>query len=161
MKTLVADLQKCTGCRTCEMACSLAHVGECNPSKSAVQVIKWESEGLDVPVICQQCEEPACMGICPVRAISRDALTGAVVIDADRCIGCRMCIVACPFGAVAFDVDRRRPIKCDLCQGDPKCVQFCQPQALTYRTVVEAEYDRKRTAGRRLVEVTARSTNLP
>ncbi|MCL5266086.1 MAG: 4Fe-4S dicluster domain-containing protein [Chloroflexi bacterium] len=160
-KVLVADYQKCTGCRTCEMACSLAHVRECNPAKSAVQIVKWEAEGLDVPIICQQCAEPACAGICPVRAINRDAATGALTIDYDTCIGCRMCLIACPFGALAYDVDRRRPIKCDLCNGDPKCVQFCEPRALTYSLPTEVEYARKRLAGRRLAEVTARSTSLP
>lgn len=160
-KVLVADFQKCTGCRTCEMVCSLSHVRECNPAKSAVQIVKWEADGIDVPIICQQCEEPACMGICPVHAIKRDSATGAMLIDYDTCIGCRMCMVACPFGAIAYDADRRKPIKCDLCSGDPKCVKFCEPQALSFRSPVEAEYARKRLAGKRLVEVAVGSTALP
>lgn len=161
-KTLVVDYEKCTGCRNCEMACSLFHVQECNPIKSAVQIVKWEVEGLDVPVICQQCEEPACANICPVRAISCDPATGAMIVDYDLCMGCRMCMVACPFGAITFDMDRRQVIKCDLCGGDePWCVRFCETGALTYRLPPVASMDKKRVAGRRLVEAVERSTGLP
>ena len=133
-KVLVVDYEKCTGCRSCEMACSLFHVQECNPVKSAVQIVKWEVEGLDVPVICQQCEEPACANICPVRAISRDAATGAMVVDYDLCMGCR--------------------------DSDPWCVRFCETGALTYRLPPAASMDKKRVAGRRLVEAVERSTGL-
>ena len=153
-RTLVADYEKCTGCRNCEMACSVFHVGACNPIKSAVCIVKWESEGLEVPIVCQQCEDPACADICPVQAISRDADTGAMVVDDGLCVGCQMCIVACPFGAITLDKDRRRVIKCDLCGGvEPWCVRFCEPGALTYKLPSAISLDKKRAAGRLLVEV--------
>ncbi len=160
-KILVVDYEKCTGCRNCEMACSLSHVQENNPAKSAVRIVKWERKGLNVPVICQQCEEPACANICPVQAISRDVDTGALVVDDDICVGCRMCMVACPFGAITFDVDRRQSIKCDLCGGvEPWCARFCEPGALTYKLPSTVSMDKKRVAGRRLVEAVGRSTRL-
>ena len=101
------------------------------------------------------------MSICPVRAIARNAATGALIVDYDRCIGCRMCMVACPFGAVQFDADQKRVIKCDLCDGEPYCVRFCQAGALSYPWPTEASLNRKRIAGRRLVEAAERSTGLP
>jgi carbon-monoxide dehydrogenase iron sulfur subunit len=152
-KMLVVDYEKCTGCRLCEMACSVFHVRASNPAKSAVRIVKSEGKGLNVPVICQQCEEPACANICPVQAISRDEDTEAMVVDDDLCVGCRMCIVACPFGAVTLDRDRRQAIKCDLCGGvEPWCARFCEPGALTYKLPPAVSLDKKRVAGRRLVE---------
>ena len=152
-KMVVVDYEKCTGCRNCEMACSVFHLQACNPTKSAVRVVKWEREGLEVPIICQQCEEPACANICPVQAISRHEDTGAMVVDVDLCVGCRMCIVACPFGAIALDRDRRQAFKCDLCGGvEPWCVRLCQPGALTYELPPAVSLYKKRVAARRLAE---------
>jgi carbon-monoxide dehydrogenase iron sulfur subunit len=152
-RIIVVDYEKCTGCRNCEMACSVSHLQASNPAKSAVRVVKWEVEGLEVPIICQQCEEPECAKICPVEAISRHADTGAMVVDADLCVGCRMCVVACPFGAIALDRDRRQAIKCDLCGGvEPWCVRLCQPGALTYESPPTVSLYKKRVAARRLAE---------
>jgi carbon-monoxide dehydrogenase iron sulfur subunit len=152
LKVLVADYEKCTGCRNCEMACSLHHFGECNPVKSAVQIVKWEAEGLDVPMICQQCQEAACEAICPVKAISRDVTTGALGIDTDLCIGCRMCMIACPFGAVAYIADQKRAFKCDLCDGEPLCVRYCEPQALTFEIPAQTSLTRRRKVGLEMVD---------
>jgi carbon-monoxide dehydrogenase iron sulfur subunit len=152
-KMLAADHEKCTGCRNCETACSVYHVQACNPAKSAVRIVKWAVKGLNVPVVCQQCEEPACASICPVQAISRDADTGAMIVDLDLCVGCQMCVVGCPFGAVTLDRDKRQVIKCDLCGGvEPWCVRFCEPGALTYEVSPVVSLHKKRKAGRRLVE---------
>jgi Fe-S-cluster-containing hydrogenase component 2 len=134
------------------MACSLKHFGECNPVKSAVQIVKWEAEGLDVPMICQQCQEAACEAICPVKAISRERTTGALLVDTNLCIGCRMCMVACPFGAVAYIADHRHTFKCDLCDGDPLCVRYCEPQALTFEIPAQTSLNRRRKVGLEMVD---------
>ena len=150
---LVVDYHKCTGCRACEMACSVSHVRVNNPAKAAIHVVKWMGRGLNVPVVCHQCEDPACANICPVQAISRDGETDALVVDPDLCVGCRLCIVACPFGAITFDQDQRRAIKCDLCgDGEPWCVRVCQPGALTYRPPATISVDRKREAAQKVRE---------
>jgi Fe-S-cluster-containing hydrogenase component 2 len=152
-KMLAVDYGKCTGCRNCETACSVFHVQACNPAKSAIRIVKWAVKGLNVPVVCQQCQEPACATICPVQAISRDADTGAMIVDFGLCVGCQMCVVSCPFGAVALDRDQRQAIKCDLCGGvEPWCVRFCEPRALTFEESRTVSLHKKRKAGRSLVE---------
>jgi len=131
-KILVIDHEKCTGCRLCELVCSVKHEGVSNPYRARIKIVKWEMEGKMVPVACQQCEDAPCMAVCPVQAISRDEETGAVHIDYDFCIGCRMCMNACPFGAMGYDWVNNHVIKCDLCGGDPQCVNFCETGAIQY-----------------------------
>jgi len=131
-KVLIVDPDRCTGCKVCEFICSLTHENQINPMKSRIQVISWETEGVDIPVICQQCEDAPCEAVCPAHAIHRDQETGALVIDGDVCIGCRMCVNACPFGAPTVKPDSRKVVKCDLCGGDPQCVYFCATKALQF-----------------------------
>ena len=128
---LTIDPEKCTGCRACEMVCSLHHTGECNPTRSRVRVIKWEV-GVDMPVMCHQCDTPVCRDVCPTGAIYRDERTNAMLISQDMCIGCKMCIFACPFGGPAIDSIGRQIILCDLCEGDPMCVKVCETGAINY-----------------------------
>jgi Fe-S-cluster-containing hydrogenase component 2 len=72
------------------------------------------------------------MAVCPREAIYRDNRLDRVLIDYDRCISCRMCMAACPFGALGFESERQTVFKCDLCGGDPLCVRYCFPGALNY-----------------------------
>lgn len=152
-KTIIVDIEKCTGCRICETACSLFHEKECNPAKSRIQVLKWEQEGLDVPSTCQQCDEPICGRICPVKAIFRDEKTGGWLINHDVCIGCRMCLIVCPFGGVSRDMEKGKMLKCDLCEGDPKCVKYCPTGALEYVSATKAALAKKRSSSKRLGEL--------
>ncbi|MFC1920952.1 4Fe-4S dicluster domain-containing protein [Chloroflexota bacterium] len=131
-KVLLIDYEKCTGCRACELACSVMHEGVSNPARSRIKVIKWEWEGRYVPMSCQQCESAPCQAICPVKAISRDDNLNRMMVDYDTCIGCRMCVAVCPFGAMGFDVIGNKVIKCDVCDGDPQCVRFCETKAVVY-----------------------------
>jgi Fe-S-cluster-containing hydrogenase component 2 len=115
--------EKCTGCQICEIFCSFRKEQAIWPAKSRISVLKWEEKATYVPFTCQQCEEAPCKAVCPTRAIYRHPETGALLVDEQRCLGCRMCVMACPFGAMAFDSDRGRPAKCDLCDGDPECAR--------------------------------------
>lgn len=151
-KELMVNGEKCSGCRTCEMVCSAQHEKVINPYQSRIKVIKWEFEGEGFPTVCAQCEDAPCRTICPVRAISRDDELGRVAVDYDACIGCRMCVAACPFGVVHFDSINRRVIKCDLCDGEPLCVKFCPYEALEYVEVSEIGTDKRRASARQLLE---------
>jgi anaerobic carbon-monoxide dehydrogenase iron sulfur subunit len=143
-KVLVTDYEKCTGCRICELVCSVKHEGVSNPSRSRIKVVKWESEGRYVPMSCQQCESAPCLLICPVKAISRDESLNRVMVDYDVCIGCRMCVAICPFGAMGFDVLAKKVMKCDLCDGDPQCARFCDVHAVSYLEANEQSIKKKK-----------------
>lgn len=84
---------------------------------------------------CQQCDTAPCMNVCPSSALKRDALTGAIIVDEALCIGCKMCVSACPFGCIYFAPGLKFAVKCNLCNGDPKCVQNCMAGALHYADI--------------------------
>jgi len=131
-KALVIDAEKCVGCKTCELVCSARHEGESNPTLSRITVIRGEKEWGGFPMVCFQCEQAWCIAACPQKAITRDENLGRVVIDYDKCIGCRLCAMFCPFGNIHFDAARKRVMKCDLCDGDPQCAKFCFYKAVQY-----------------------------
>lgn len=131
-KILFVNPEKCSGCRTCESVCSLYHEKVCNPARARINIVKWETAGIYVPMVCQQCETPVCEVVCPMHAIERDEKTGAMLIDYDLCVGCKLCVMFCPFGGISLDAKTRRVVKCDLCGGEPLCVKFCEPEALQY-----------------------------
>lgn len=143
------DYKKCTGCRLCELVCSVMHEGVSNPARSRIKIMKWESEGLYVPVTCQQCEDAPCMNVCPVKAIYRDEETGAVMVDDFKCIGCRSCVAVCPFGAMNYSIIDKKVFKCDLCGGDPQCARFCDVNAIQYVDTDQISVFKKKEAAER------------
>ena len=126
---LVISPNKCVGCRLCELVCSYKNFDEFNPIKSMIHVIGFE-EMFSLPITCFHCEEPYCQEICPANAITRDQKSGAVQIISTKCIGCKMCVLACPFGNIHFNSEKKIAQKCNLCDGNPECVNFCPTGAL-------------------------------
>lgn len=149
-KVLVIDHEKCTGCRLCELVCSVFHDGVSNAIRSRIKIMKWEAEGLYIPMSCQQCQDAPCKIICPVKAISRDEVLNRVVVDQTKCIGCRSCVSVCPFGAMNFNVIDRKVFKCDLCDGDPQCVRFCEVKAVDYVDADRVSTLKKKSAAEKI-----------
>ena len=130
---LLVDSSLCRGCRICELACSYFAFGAFNPRRSRVRVTELEEFGLDFPIVCRQCVKCVCIAECPVEgALKRDPQTRAVIVDRDKCIGCGVCVEACPFGAVSLDLEDGLANICNLCGGDPKCVKWCPSSVFSY-----------------------------
>jgi len=153
MKKLVFNPELCTGCRSCEVACSFKKEKLFCPEKSRIRIVKIDEEGVDVPTGCEHCESASCQMVCPVRAIKRNSSTGAVQIDADKCIGCKQCLVVCPFGAIHFDPEKKTVFKCDLCDGDPECVKWCYTGGVTYGEMAALPQKRRHTTAKRHLHV--------
>ncbi len=149
-KVLVINHEKCTGCRLCELVCSVYHEGVSNAARSRIRIMKWESEGLYIPMSCQQCQDAPCKIICPLKAISLDEKLGRLVVNLDKCIGCRSCVAVCPFGAMNFNVMDRKVFKCDLCDGEPQCARFCEVKAVEYLDADQVSVSKKRSAAERI-----------
>ncbi len=142
MKVIIYNPEKCIGCRLCESVCSIKHTGTASPMRSRIKILK-RLEYVFVPVRCRQCEDPICMLICPVNAITIDSKLGIMKLDYDVCRGCRICVEACPFGGAQIDPVERKIFMCDLCEGDPLCVKVCPGEALEFVEESEIVY-RKR-----------------
>ena len=126
----------CKDCGTCESVCD----------QFAVDVFTFESatSELSVPMMCMQCEDAACMDVCPAKALYRNE-NSTVLVNQDKCIGCKLCSHACPFGNIEFNYSVKKILKCDLCDGSPDCVKYCPTKAIVFESATEANMTKKRT----------------
>lgn len=159
---VVANPHKCIGCQACEIACAVAHLGTSVATAGALEVpflprlTLVKTPLVTMPIQCRQCEDAPCANVCPVEAITHQG--NKVIVNTEICIGCKTCMLACPFGAMDMvpELDAGRPIyqdvlkqqyieeqidkekmvahKCDLCTdraGGPACVEICPASAFT------------------------------
>jgi Fe-S-cluster-containing dehydrogenase component len=141
---LTIDLDRCWGCGTCEVACALEK--KIGPGMGFVKVEEARGDGGKalpgsvqgrsfIPVLCQQCDDPACAASCPAGALVQSD-SGLVEFDADHCLACGVCASACPYGAMTISAVSGKPAKCDLCASRkraglvPACVQHCPGRAI-------------------------------
>ncbi|MHB8869667.1 MAG: 4Fe-4S dicluster domain-containing protein [Thermoleophilia bacterium] len=153
MRIVAIDPDSCVACRNCEYACAFQQAGDFDRARAHIRVAYYPAERACVPFTCMQCAEAWCMEVCPAAAIARNEETGAVEIDAARCAGCKMCLLACPFGNIGFDEAHGVSGKCDLCGGDPRCVGSCISGALEYVEVEDAFAFRRQALDARLRHV--------
>ena len=126
VKTIKVDLDKCNGCRACEVVCSAFHAApkysSNNPARSRIRVIHEPLRDVYVPVYAGEYAKAECMG--------RDKY----VIDGKEYDECSFCRAACPSRDIFKEPDSGLPLKCDMCEGEekPKCVEWCLNHVLTY-----------------------------
>lgn len=128
------DISRCTGCRRCETACAFYHTGRINRHLSRIKVVQIYSQGIDGPVLCRQCQERYCMS-CPEDALTI-GLEGQVICSPTVCTLCGVCEKACPVGAI--EIFNKIVFVCDLCGGNPRCVEACTEGALIFKGGKEA-----------------------
>ena len=158
-KGLLINLDRCSGCDSCIVACKLENdlplghfynkVIAVGPTGTFPNVEKYW-----LPSQCQQCENPACVAVCPTAASYRDPKTGMVLIDKEKCIGCQYCIYACPYG-VRIQIEKTGVIeKCRFCwyEGEPgnppACVGTCISGARVFGDLDDPESDISREIAR-------------
>lgn len=133
-KPIRINQEKCIGCESCALACSIFKTGNVRPKASGVVLYIDQFINKEIPVICRQCKHPKCVGACPTDSLKQN-IDGVVLLDEHKCTGCWACVEACPFKAMHMDIIRKVVVKCDLCYGyeaGPRCVCICPVQALTY-----------------------------
>lgn len=153
--TLFVDPSRCIGCRACEAACR-----ECDSHKGESMImVDFIDRGLSVatqPTVCMHCESPVapCAQVCPVLAILITPEGVVQQADASRCIACRNCVYACPFGVPKIDLNARLMKKCNLCYDrtsqdlQPWCAQACPTDALWYGSYEQFTHERNGAAVR-------------
>ena len=146
-KVIFCNPEKCNGCQICEVVCSSVKEHEINPLLSRIRLVRIDPL-VQMALPCQLCDKTPCVASCPEKAI-RVSQSGVIEIDNDKCIFCGWCLHSCPFGAIMMN-SRTRWIKiCDLCEGEPKCVEHCPKEALLFATREEVtQRIRKGSIGR-------------
>ena len=140
---IIRDYDRCSGCRLCEIACSLKHEGKIWPEASRIRVYELVP-GINIPHLCSQCSDMPCVEACPKNALYRDEKTGAIMVKVEDCIECGLCIEACPGKVPRIIEGKKGVLLCDLCGGDPECVKVCNAFGYNALRVVErddAAYD--------------------
>ena len=148
MKQIFCHIQKCLGCRSCELACATVH----SQSKILVKAIREKVlpkhrihiELVDekgslhrvraIAIQCRHCEDAFCAQACISGGIRKEKSTGDVIVDPQKCVGCWSCIMVCPIGAIVKNEDYNKAVKCDHCPDleTPACVAVCPTHALVY-----------------------------
>jgi phenylglyoxylate dehydrogenase beta subunit len=126
-------------CSACRKKCEEVKKGK-DSDGTGIREVHLTEINFHMAFTCNQCTEPACMDVCPTGAITKSLADGIVRISETKCVGCRLCDLACPYGGIHHDVEQKKASKCDLCGGDPQCISVCPDHLISLmkaRSIVE------------------------
>ncbi len=146
MKRVNPQEDFCVACRLCEVYCTTEHSQAKDPIRAykeekpfpLTRIFLQKEGATSIAINCRHCDEPRCAWSCVSGALSKNPVTGVVEYQANKCIGCWTCIVACPYGVITRDVSRSKIAKCDMCPDRqiPACIAVCPNRSLV---LAEAE----------------------
>ncbi len=152
MKRILVNIDRCSGCRLCEMICSFSHENAFGSSISSITVIKEDIVGMDLPIVCWHCTPCNAMENCSAEALERGE-EGLIFVNEEKCVGCEKCLETCIIGALRLHPERNTPLICDQCGSRPLCIEKCPTKALTY---VETEKQQPKLPNQVLAETLRR-----
>jgi carbon-monoxide dehydrogenase iron sulfur subunit len=150
-KFIAADLAKCIGCGVCELICAVKRENVYNPRLSRIKILRLYRL-LNMAVVCRQCEDTPCIIACPQDCLTQSEKTGVIMVDEEKCDCCGWCMEACPYGAITINPEKDTVMMCDLCEGDPQCVEWCPEGALDLVTREEFDKNLRETTINKLVK---------
>ena len=144
--SIIQDMDRCIGCLSCEVYCKENKQLPEGPRLCQIvmfgrRVVRGLPREAYVYMGCFHCQNAACVAACPTRAMKKRESDGIVYVEPDLCVGCKACLVACPWGAAQWDPKSEKAVKCDLCkdrldQGlKPVCVTVCTTQCLSVKEI--------------------------
>jgi Fe-S-cluster-containing hydrogenase component 2 len=157
-KFVSVDPAKCTGCGICELACS-QEKGEASQLQSRIRVVRMKPL-FNFALACRSCEDAKCVKACPEKALSQAEGTGVIMVSDKKCKGCDWCVQACEHGGIEIHPETGLAIACDLCGGEPKCIEFCPEEALELVATDEEAEKRMNETIDKLPAETERITNI-
>lgn len=141
MREIFVRLDRCVGCHSCELACAVEHSRSRALFGATAETPRPRRRlyveyvlGRKMPFLCRHCEDAPCVAACRTGALTQDPVTRIVTHNPERCIGCWMCTMVCPYGVIGREWERRIALKCDRCPDRevPACVEACPTRALVF-----------------------------
>lgn len=115
---------------------------------------------MNLAVACRHCEDASCVAACPRDALEQSEEKGVIMVDEEKCTGCGWCDEACDYGAIQLHPERKVVYVCDLCEGEPKCVEWCPEEALDFTTKDVLSQKAGITAIKKLFQEALEATSL-
>jgi Fe-S-cluster-containing hydrogenase component 2 len=154
---IAANLQKCTGCGICELVCAIKRENVYSSYHSRIKILRLFGL-VNLAVVCRQCKDAPCVISCPQECLIQSENSGVIMVDENKCDCCGWCVEACPYGAITINPEKETVMICDLCDGEPECVEWCPEKALNFVSQKELNENIREATENKLIKENLRSS---